>query len=195
MKEEYKNTRFIQSGQHTNLSYLSSSSCVPSLSQTFQILSIKDFLLPQIPLQTPCTLCGVMTSVCTPPTTTQTQHTTTDCVSVNDMHLKVLVLRRRCLAEQVKEKQNSADAPVLARPSHLLPVTPEGKISVPVSDLQSHRRNGQHGNRDCCLSPNDLRVDSGVVHPAYRLLEGVLCGRDGHHHGYLLVQPMENMCD
>lgn len=46
------------------------------------------------------------------------------------MHLKVMVLRHRCLAEQVKERQNSGDAPVLDRPSHLLCVTPEGKISV-----------------------------------------------------------------
>lgn len=114
-----------------NVSYLCSSSCLPSLSKTFQILSIKDFLLLQIPLQTPCTLCGVMTSVCTPSRRhTQTHHNAADCASLTDVHLKVLVLWRGCSVEQVKEKGSSADAPVAARPSHLLRVTPEGKISV-----------------------------------------------------------------
>lgn len=106
----------FQSVCHTNISYLCFSSCAPFLSKTFQILSIKDFLLLQIPLQTLCTLCGVMTSMHGTPTPsrchTQTLYTTTDCASGSDMHLKVLVPRRRCLAEQVKEKPNSADAPV-----------------------------------------------------------------------------------
>lgn len=89
-----------------------------------------------------------------------------------------------------------ADAPVVVRPSHLLSVTPEGKISVlSQSRSPSRWKNGQHGNRDCGLSPDCLRMDPGVVHPANRLLEGVLCGWDGHHHSYLLVQPVENMCD
>lgn len=65
MEKEYKK-HTVHSIHHTNLSYLCSSSCAPFLSKAFQILSIKDFLLLQIPLQTLCTLCGVMTGVCTP---------------------------------------------------------------------------------------------------------------------------------
>lgn len=36
-------------------------------------------------------------------------------------------------------------------------------------------------------------MGSCIVHPADRLLEGVLAGRDGHYHGDLLVQPVEDM--
>lgn len=67
---------------------------------------------------------------------------------------------------------------------------------VPFLDLQATgEKNGQRGNRDRRLPPDHLRVDPGVIHPAYRLLEGVLCGRDGHHHSDLLVQPVEDMRD
>ncbi|KAM9766351.1 claudin-10a isoform 2-T2 [Menidia menidia] len=38
-------------------------------------------------------------------------------------------------------------------------------------------------------------MDPGVIHAANGLLEGVVRGRDGHHHGDLLVQSVENVCD
>ncbi len=133
----------------------------------------------------------------TVPAPPQTQYTTTACASVNDMHLKEFTVRHRCLAEQVEEKKNSADAPVLDRGSLLLSVCPTwGKDSVlSQSGPPVHREHGQHGNRDCCLPLDYLWMDPGVVHPAYWLLEGFVCGRDRHHNSYLLVQPMENMCD
>lgn len=57
------------------------------------------------------------------------------------------------------------------------------------------RKNGKHGDGDCGLRPDHLGVDSGGVHFAHGLLEGVLRGRDGHHHSHLLVQPVEDVRD
>lgn len=92
-----------------------------------------------------------MTSVCTPKPShhhTQTQYTASDCVSVNDMHLKVLVLRRRCLADGGVAKfcrTGNADAPVLSQPSHLLSVSllKKRSLSCPSQDLQA---TGKMGN-------------------------------------------------
>lgn len=108
---------------HPNLSHL----CSSSLSQTFQILSIKGFLPLQILLHT------VWSDGCRAPP--PIQYTTNDCASVNDMHLLTLVLRRRCLATQWKEKQDPGDAPVPSRPSHLRCGAPEAATS-----LLSHSR-------------------------------------------------------
>lgn len=57
------------------------------------------------------------------------------------------------------------------------------------------RKHGQNGNWDCRISPDHLRLDPGFINSAYRLLEGVLCGWDSHHHGDLLVQLVEDVCD
>lgn len=70
--------------------------------------------------------------------------TTTDWVSVNDVHWKAPVLRRRCSAEQVKEK-HSAGEPKL---THLLwsdlpPTSSAWSLSCPTPDLQA---TGNMGN-------------------------------------------------
>lgn len=59
----------------------------------------------------------------------------------------------------------------------------------------SWKKHGKHGDGDCGLRPDHLGVDSGGVHSAHGLLEGVLRGRDGHHHSHLLVQPVEDVRD
>lgn len=81
--------------------------------------------------------------------------------------------------------------------SHIFRATPKRKIYALIQILDPSRliEHEQNGNRDYCISPDDLRLDPRFLNSAYRLLEGVLCGRDSHHHSNLLVQLVENMCD
>lgn len=50
-----------------------------------------------------------------------------------------------------------------------------------------------HVSGDSGLRFLHLRVGAGVLHPADGLLEGVFPWWHGHHHSYLLVQPVENL--
>lgn len=101
------------------------------------------------------------------------------------MHLRVVVLGHRRLAEQVETHC----------PASCVPLLRERSLLSPNSRPARRRKHGQHGNRDSCLSSHHLRLDPGFVNSAYRLLEGVLRRWDGDHHSHLLVQPVENMCD
>ena len=59
---------------------------------------------------------------------------------------------------------------------------------------ESPRQVEQHVSGDRCLYFIYLGVGAGVLHLADGLLEGVFPGWNRHHHSYLLVQPVEDLC-
>lgn len=67
--------------------------------------------------------------------------------------------------------------------------------SCPAALAPDRCRHGQHGRRDHRFPARDFGLGAGVLHLAHRLLESVLHRRHGHHHGDLLVQPLEDVRD
>lgn len=60
--------------------------------------------------------------------------------------------------------------------------------------MESSLQHEQHVSGNFGLHFDHLWMGAGFFHPADGLLEGLFTGWNGHHHGNVLVQSMEDVC-
>lgn len=74
-------------------------------------------------------------------------------------------------------------------------VTVHNTLTVNLSLLieQTCEQHERHASGDPGLCFNHIGLGAGVLHPANRLLEGLVPWWNRHHHSYLLVQPVEDL--